>query len=106
MPTCRSWISTAPSTSGPTTASVRTMKPRTTTIGVNTPVAATNINPVVITRLRCGCVRARVVAVRRHNAFYRGDHGDFAQRNPRGSPFQMPTRLADGLGPESDLNDG
>lgn len=24
------------------------------------------------------------------------------KRSPRGSPFQMPTRLADGLGPESD----
>jgi len=33
----------------------------------------------------------------------RGDRGDFAARNPRGSPFQMPTRLADGLGLESGL---
>jgi hypothetical protein len=32
----------------------------------------------------------------------RGDRGDSAARNPRGSPFQMPARLADGLGPESD----
>jgi hypothetical protein len=27
-------------------------------------------------------------------------------RGTRGSPFQMPTRLADGLGPESDPGDG
>src|ERR1700743_3096727 len=29
-----------------------------------------------------------------------------AHAGPGGSPFQMPTRLADGLGPESDLDDG
>jgi hypothetical protein len=29
-----------------------------------------------------------------------------AHAGPVGSPFQMPTRLADGLGPESDLDDG
>src|SRR5215467_1881057 len=29
-----------------------------------------------------------------------------AHAGPGGSPFQMPTRLADGLGPESDLGDG
>jgi hypothetical protein len=29
-----------------------------------------------------------------------------ANAGPRGSPFQLPTRLADGLGPESDRNGG
>ena len=30
----------------------------------------------------------------------------FRRAEPRGSPFQMPTRLADGLGLESDLGHG
>jgi hypothetical protein len=32
--------------------------------------------------------------------------GGAHQRAPGGSPFQMPARLADGLGPESDPGDG
>jgi len=40
------------------------------------------------------------------NAFQWGDRDDFAHAKSRGSPFQMPTRLADGLGPESDRDDG
>ena len=38
--------------------------------------------------------------------FHWGDRGFPAHAGTRGSPFQMPTRLADGLGPESDLADG
>jgi hypothetical protein len=34
--------------------------------------------------------------------FRLGERG-YPERDPRGSPFQMPTRLADGLGLESDL---
>src|SRR5260370_30091368 len=38
--------------------------------------------------------------------FRLGEHANPAKRDPRGSPFQMPARLADGLGLESDLGHG
>ena len=62
-----------------------------------------NIMFIVITHLRCGCA---VIAAPRDNAFRWGNRDDFAHAKSRGSPFQMPTRLADGLGPESDRADG
>ena len=50
--------------------------------------------------------RFRAVA-RRRQRFYVGETvGVPPKRDPRGSPFQMPARLADGLGPESDRTDG
>src|SRR6266851_3486090 len=65
-----------------------------------------NVMFIVITQLRCGRGHAWVIAGRGRDAFHWGDRGNFAARNPRGSPFQMPTRLADGLGLESDLAGG
>src|SRR5262245_58577238 len=44
--------------------------------------------------------------VRCDNAFFVGVTVRDATCGPRGSPFQMPTRLADGLGPESDRDNG
>ena len=38
--------------------------------------------------------------------FNMGRPRELAHASPGGSPFQMPTRLADGLGPESDPDDG
>jgi len=51
-------------------------------------------------------MQARVIAVCAHNAFQRGDRDDFANAKSRGSPFQLPTRLAVGLGLESGLETG
>lgn len=50
---------------------------------------------------------ARFIAARDAQHIRSGETVGFPlEREPRGSPFQMPTRLADGLGPESDPGDG
>src|SRR3954454_24943377 len=48
----------------------------------------------------------RLFTAQRHNAFSIGENVGAATCGPRGSPFQLPTRLADGLGPGSDLGHG
>jgi len=82
------------------------------------------ISLVVINVLRYGCAIAVAVPSSgialfrfferpRHNGtatyatrFNLGRPREPAHAGPGGSPFQMPTRLADGLGPESDPDDG
>ena len=62
-----------------------------------------NMMFVIITHLRCGCARDAVYRrARTHATRFIGETVGPAHAEPRGSPFQMPTRLADGLGPESD----
>src|SRR3954454_3824405 len=48
----------------------------------------------------------RLFTAQRHNAFSNGENVGAATCGPRGSPFHLPTRLADGLGPGSDLGHG
>src|SRR5262245_30214728 len=48
----------------------------------------------------------RILTARRRNAFSTGRPWSPPTRRGRGSPFQMPARLAVGLGPESDRADG
>ena len=67
---------------------------------------AANIMFIVITHLRCGCA---VDAGYRRACTQRVSLGRPwcpAPAGTRGSPFQMPARLADGLGPESDRAGG
>src|SRR5262245_60917371 len=104
MPTCRSWISTAPSTKGPNNNSVNSVKPTNTKTGVTTPVAP-NMTFVVIPNSDVA-ERARGLSpCASATQLYWGERGS-RTRGARGSPFQGPTRLADGLGLESDLAEG
>src|SRR5579859_1127463 len=62
---------------------------------------------VVITHLRCGCaIRDGCPPCERATQFQTGRTWVPPHSGPRGSPFQLPARLADGLGPGSDLGHG
>ncbi len=104
----------------------RAHNPRTTSTNTaSTTEMSKNMNIVVIiiNILRCGCaiaVAAPSSGIALFNSSSDGQMpalrtqrvliGEIAGARTRGScvgsPFQMPTRLADGLGPESDLGDG
>src|SRR6185503_527321 len=95
-------MSTAPNMSG--------MKNKANTTNKPTPMNHGEIAPnrtiAVITHLRCGCAGTTAASRAGAQRIFFGETVDAATCGPRGSPFQMPTRLADGLGLESDLNDG
>ena len=107
IPTCRSRISTSPSRYGPKhQRQQRNTRPR--TIRIVADVTANNGNVIVIITpfLIVVAPTARLFAARGRNAFLTGENLGSATCGPRGSPFQLPARLADGLGPGSDLGNG
>src|ERR1051325_6508763 len=99
MPTSRSPMSRAPRIVG-TTTNIRKMKPKRIN---HTAGIAANMMTAFIT------ISVAARAKRRH--FSRANVSLGRSRDPRlggpgGSPFQLPARLADGLGPESDRDNG
>src|SRR5881296_3481785 len=96
-------MSTAPNRSGPTSNRARMAR----TDKLRTGESAPEMTTVVITNSD--------VAAHRDGSSPRGSATRFAfgrpdgvptSRDPRGSPFQLPTRLADGLGLRSGLGSG
>src|ERR1044071_8823132 len=97
-PTCRSRIRTAPVRVGAITQSVKKMKQRDST-GCCSAIRSN----VFIPSIHCGCAALRYRRFATQRDFLRGELGVRTTQDPRGSPFQMPARLADGLGHGSDL---
>src|SRR6266446_4936829 len=116
-PTWRSRINTAPSTSGSRTTSNRIKKlahSSCVSVGITSMIIVfipisdeagrRGIRPE-LAESESGAPGA-FAAQRTTRVYDWVNVGVSHQRDPRGSPFQMPTRLADGLGLESDLGHG
>src|SRR3954470_10170602 len=102
IPTCRSRITTDPSTNGPNR--MRSKRP-TPIRPIWTGVIAPN-NTIAFIANSDVVARRRFITAQPCHASSTGRPCEPRHRGPRGSPFHLPARLADGLGPGSDLGHG